>query len=59
MLKTRDFSYYHNSWKFRGDEVLPGTQIDMVIERADALQNKYYLEEIDSEVTMDKLFEKE
>ena len=100
----------HSSWKFSGDEVLPGTQIDMVIERADqiihlceakfskenyalthayieqlrlkksifnqatatkkavfttllttypAMQNKYYLEEIDSEVTMDKLFEKE
>ena len=90
-----------------GDDVLPGAQIDMVIDRADqiihlceakftkenyainndysarlrlkktifkqatetkkavfttllttypALQNKYYLEEIDSEITMDKLF---
>ncbi len=99
----------HSSWKFKGDDVLPGTQIDMVIDRADqiihiceakftkenyaltqantellrlkksvfkqatatkkavfttlfttypALQNKYYLEEIDSEVTMYNLFEK-
>ena len=97
----------HSSWKFKGDDVLPGAQIDMVIDRADqiihlceakftkenyalnndysarlrlkktifkqatetkkavfttllttypALQNKYYLEEIDSEITMDKLF---
>ena len=94
--------------KFKGNDVLPGTQIDMVIDRADqiihlceakftqgnfalnndysaqlrlkktifkeatqtkkavfttllttypALKNKYYLEEIDSEITMDKLFE--
>lgn len=100
----------HSSWKFKGDDALPGTQIDMVIERADqiihlceakftkenfainnnysaqlrlrktifkqatetkkavfttllttypALQNKYYLEEIDSEVSMNQLFEKE
>ncbi len=98
----------HSSWKFKGNDVLPGTQIDMVIDRADqiihlceakftqgnfvlnndysaqlrlkktifkqatqtkkavfttllttypALKNKYYLEEIDSEITMDKLFE--
>lgn len=97
----------HNSWRFRGDDVLPGTQIDMVIDRADqiihlceakftkenyaitpayseqlrlkkaifkqitqtkkavfttllttypALKNKYYLEEVDNEITMDKLF---
>ncbi len=99
----------HSSWKFKGDDVLPGAQIDMVMDRADqiihlceakftkenyalnndysarlrlrktvfkqatetkkavfttllttypALQNKYYLEEIDSEITMDKLFER-
>ena len=99
----------HSSWKFKGDDALPGAQIDMVIDRADqiihiceakftkenyalnndysarlrlrktifkqatetkkavfttllttyaALQNKYYLEEIDSEITMDKLFER-
>lgn len=99
----------HSSWKFKGNDVLPGAQIDMVIDRADqiihlceakftkenyaltqdyavqlrlrksifkqatqtkkavfttllttypALQNKYYLEEIDSEITMDKLFER-
>ena len=98
----------HSSWKFKGDNALPGAQVDMIIDRADqiihlceakftkenyaltneyaarlrlrktifrqatqtkkavfttllstypALQNKYYLEEIDSEVTMDKLFE--
>ena len=97
----------HSSWKFKGDDVLPGAQIDMIIDRADqivhlceakftkenyaidgdysarlrlrktifkqatqtkkavfttllttypALQNKYYFEEIDSEITMDKLF---
>jgi uncharacterized protein len=97
-----------NAWKFKGSEVLPGAQIDLVIDRADqiihiceakftkdnfalnreytnrlklkksifrqatntkkavfttlittypALQNKYYLEEIDHEITMDKLFE--
>lgn len=97
----------HSAWRFKGDDTLPGTQIDMIIERADqiihvceakftkdnytltndyaaklrlkktifrqatqtkkavfttllttypALQNKYYLEEIDSEITMDKLF---
>lgn len=100
----------HSSWKFKGNDALPGTQIDMIIDRADqiihlceakftkenyaltnayteqlrlkktifkqatetkkavfttllctypALKNKYYLEEIDSEVTMDKLFEME
>jgi uncharacterized protein len=99
----------HSSWKFTGNDELPGAQIDMIIDRADqiihlceakftkenyainsnyadqlrlkktvfrqatktkkatfttllttypALKNKYYLEEIDSEVTMDKLFEK-
>ncbi|GAA4394786.1 ATP-binding protein [Nibrella viscosa] len=99
----------HSAWKFRGDDTLPGAQIDLIIDRADqivhlceakftrdnyaitndyaarlrlkksifkqatqtkkalfttllttypALQNKYYLEEIDSEITMDKLFEK-
>lgn len=98
----------HSAWKFRGDDALPGAQIDLIIDRADqiihlceakftkdnyaltndyaarlrlkksifkqatqtkkalfttllttypALQNKYYLEEIDSEITMDKLFE--
>lgn len=97
----------HSSWKFKGNDALPGAQIDMIIDRADqiihlceakftkenyaltnayteqlrlkktifkqatetkkavfttllttypALKNKYYLEEIDSEVTMDKLF---
>jgi len=97
----------HGSWKFKGDDTLPGTQIDMIIERADqiihlceakftrdnyaltkdaaaqlrlrksifkqasqtkqavfttllttypALQNKYYFEEIDSEITMEALF---
>ncbi len=100
----------HSSWKFKGNDTLPGTQIDMLIDRADqiihlceakftkenfainntysaqlrlkktifkqatetkkavfttllttypALKNKYYLEEIDNEVTMDKLFEME
>lgn len=99
----------HSSWKFKGNDALPGAQIDMVIDRADqiihlceaqftkenyalsnefaarlrlkktifkqatqtkkavfttllttypALQNKYYLEEIESEITMDKLFER-
>lgn len=99
----------HSSWKFKGDDALPGAQIDMIIDRADqiihlceakftkdnfslkndyttqlrlrrsifrqatgtkkalfttllttypAIKNKYYLEEIESEVTMDKLFEK-
>lgn len=98
----------HSAWNFKGNDTLPGTQIDMVIDRADqvihlceakftregfavnnayaaqlrqrkaifkqatltnkavfttllstypALQNKYYLEEIENEVTMDKLFE--
>lgn len=97
----------HSSWKFKGDDALPGAQIDVVIERADqvihlceakftkenfsltndysarlrlkksifkqatqtkyavfttlistwpAIQNKYYLEEIDSEISMDDLF---
>ncbi|MEY4903426.1 MAG: hypothetical protein RLZZ292_1241 [Bacteroidota bacterium] len=98
----------HNAWKFKGNDELPGAQIDMIIDRADqiinlceakftkenfiltnaysaqlrlkktifkqatntkkaifttllttypTLQNKYYLEEIENEVTMDKLFE--
>ncbi len=97
----------HSSWKFKGDDVLPGAQVDMVIDRSDqiihlceakftrdhyaltqeyadklrlrksifkhatrtkkavfttilttypAIQNKYYLEMVDSEITMDKLF---
>jgi hypothetical protein len=97
----------HSSWKFKGDDTLPGAQIDMVIDRADqiihlceakftqenyaltaayseqlrlkkmifkevtqtkkaifttlittypALKNRYYLEEVDHEITMDKLF---
>ena len=99
----------HSSWKFKGDDVLPGAQIDMIIDRADqiiqlceakftkenyaltheyadrlrlrksifrqatgtkkavfttllttypALRNQYYLGEVDSEITMDRLFEK-
>jgi uncharacterized protein len=99
-----------SSYKFAGNDVLPGTQIDMIIDRADnvinlceakftkdnfaitknyadqmkmknsifrqatktkkatfntiittnsAIKNKYYLENIQSEVTMDKLFLKE
>jgi uncharacterized protein len=99
----------HSSWKFKGNDMLPGAQIDMVIDRADkiihlceakftndnyaltreyaeklrlrksifrqatqtkkavfttllttypAMRNGYYLEEIESEITMDKLFEK-
>ncbi len=98
----------HSSWKFKGNDVLTGAQIDMVIDRADqiihiceakftretyginnvyaeqlrlrksifrqatqtkkaifttlltthpALKNKYYLAEIDNEISMDKLFE--
>jgi DNA-binding Lrp family transcriptional regulator len=98
-----------SSWKFKGNDALPGTQIDMLIDRADqvinlceakftkdnfaitnsysaqlklkksifrqvtqtkkaifttllttypAIQNKYYLEEIQNEVSMDRLFEK-
>lgn len=97
-----------SSWLFKGNETLPGCQIDMIIDRADqtinlceakftkenfaitknyaaqlrlkktifkqatqtkkvtfntllttypALRNEYYLEEIDNEITMDKLFE--
>jgi uncharacterized protein len=97
----------HGAWKFRGDDTLPGAQVDMLIDRADqiihlceakftrenfaiskpyaaqlrlrksifrqatqtkkavfttlittypALRNKYYLEEVDSEITMDRLF---
>ncbi len=97
----------HGSWKFRGNDVLPGAQVDMIIDRADqiiqlceakftkenyaltaiyteqlrlkktvfkavthtkkavftalittypALKNKYYLEEVDNEISMDKLF---
>lgn len=100
----------HSSWKFKGNDELPGAQIDMIIDRADqiihlceakftkenftiknayaaqlrlkktifrqasktkkatfttllttypALQNKYYLEEIDNEITMDKLFKQD
>ncbi len=100
----------YNSWKFKGNDALPGVQIDMIIDRADqtinlceakftrenfaitkpiaellrrkkaifkqatrtkksafitllttypALKNKYYLEEIENEVTMDKLFKKD
>lgn len=98
------------SWLFKGNDTLPGAQIDMLIDRADqtinlceakftkenlainksyaaqlrmkksvfkqasktkkiifttllttfsAINNKYYLEEVDNEVTMDKLFEPE
>lgn len=97
----------HSSWKFKGNDALPGAQIDMVIDRADriillceakftrenfaltaddaaklrlrktifkqathtkkavfttllttfpALKNKYYLEEIDREIPMERLF---
>ena len=97
----------HGSWRFKGNDTLPGAQIDMVIDRADqiihlceakftrenfiitqdyatklllrktifkqasqtkkavftllltthpAMENKYYLAEIDNEITMDKLF---
>lgn len=97
-----------NSWVFKGSNELPGTQIDMIIDRADntinlceakftqdnfvitkkyatqlklkksifrqvsqtkkatfttllttypAIQNKYYLDEVENEITMDKLFE--
>ncbi|MBL7792313.1 MAG: AAA family ATPase [Saprospiraceae bacterium] len=97
----------HSSWKFSGDDSLPGAQIDMIIDRADqiihlceakftrenyamdkdaaaqlrlrktifkqvsqtkkavfttllttypALQNKYYIEEVDSEISMEGLF---
>jgi uncharacterized protein len=97
----------HNSWKFKGNDELPGTQIDLIIDREDrvinlceakftqenyimnaaaaaqmrqrkmifkdisqtkklvlatllstypAIKNQHYLSEIDSEVTMDKLF---
>ena len=97
----------HSAWKFKGNDTLPGAQIDMIIDRNDqiihlceakftkdnfaidkdyaaqlrlrkaifkqathtkkatyttllttypALQNKYYLEEIVHEVTIDKLF---
>ena len=97
-----------SSWLFKGNDILPGCQIDMIIDRADqtinlceakftkenfaitknyaaqlrlkksifkqatqtkkatfntllttypALKNEYYLEEIDNEITMDKLFE--
>ncbi|HHM21613.1 MAG TPA: ATP-binding protein [Bacteroidetes bacterium] len=96
-----------SAWKFKGNDVLPGAQIDMVIDRADqivhlceakftrenfalnkayaaklrlrksifkqatktkkavfttllttypAIRNKYYLEEIDNEITMQDLF---
>ncbi len=98
-----------SSWKYKGDETLPGTQIDMIIDRADqainlceakftrenfvitkayseqlrlrktvfktvtatkklvintlittypAIKNQYYLEEIDNEISMERLFEK-
>lgn len=97
-----------SSWKSKGNDLLPGTQIDMLIDRADqvinlceakftkdnftitnnysaqlklkksifrqvtqtkkaifttllttypAIQNKYYLEEIENEISMEKLFE--
>lgn len=97
-----------NSWMFRGNDALPGAQIDMIIDRGDntinlceakftrdnfaltksyagqlklkkaifrqvsqtkkatftillttypALKNKYYMDEIENEITMDKLFE--
>ena len=97
-----------NSWMFRGNDALPGAQIDMIIDRADntinlceakftknnfvitkayaaqlklkktifrqvsqtkkatfttllttypAIKNNYYLDEIENEITMDKLFE--
>lgn len=97
----------HASWKFKGNDVLPGAQVDMLIDRADqiihlceakftrenfaidkryaeqlrlrksvfkqatqtkkavfttlittypAMQNRYYLEEIDNEIAMDSLF---
>jgi uncharacterized protein len=99
-----------NSWKFTGNDTLPGAQIDMIIDRADqtinlceakftqdnfvinknyaaqlrlkktifnqatktkkttfttlfttypAIRNQYYLGEIDSEISMDKLFQPE
>ncbi len=99
-----------SSWMFRGNDALPGAQIDMIIDRADqtinlceakftrenfavtksyaaqlrmkksvfsqatqtkktifttllttfpALRNQHYLGEVDSEITMDKLFEPE
>jgi uncharacterized protein len=99
-----------SSWAFRGNDTMPGTQIDMIIDRADqtinlceakftkenfvitknyasqlrlkktifkqvthtrknsfttllttfpALKNQYYLQEIENEITMDKLFEPE
>lgn len=98
----------HASWKFKGNDVLPGAQVDMLIDRADqivhlceakftrenfaldkrvaeqlrlrktifkqatqtkkavfttllttypALQNQYYLAEVDNEIAMDSLFE--
>ena len=97
----------HSSWRYKGSDVLPRAQIDMVIDRADqiihlceakftkgnyaltgeyaarlrlkksifkeatktkkavfttllstypAMQNQYYLAEIDSEISMDALF---
>lgn len=97
-----------NSWMFRGNDALPGAQIDMIIDRGDntinlceakftkdnfaitknyaaqlklkkaifnqvsqtkkvtfttllttypAVKNKYYLDEIENEITMDNLFE--
>lgn len=96
-----------SSWKFKGNDALPGAQVDMVIDRADAIihlceakftkdhyaitqeyadklrlrksifkqatltkkavfttllttypaiQNKYYLEDVDNEIPMEKLF---
>jgi uncharacterized protein len=98
----------HSAWKFKGNDTLPGAQVDMVIDRADqiihlceakftkenfainlayaqhlrmrksifkqatetkkgvfttllttypAMKNKYYMEEVDSEITMEQLFE--
>ena len=99
-----------SSWLFKGNDALPGAQVDMIIDRADqtinlceakftrenfaisksyaaqlrlkksifrqatltkktifttllttfpAIQNQYYLGEVDNEVTMDKLFNPE
>jgi hypothetical protein len=96
-----------SSWKFKGNDVLPGAQVDMVIDRADqiihlceakftkdhyaitqeyadklrlrksifkqatktkkaifttllttypAIKNKYYLEDVDNEIPMERLF---
>ncbi len=106
-LGIRGVYTQHGSWKFKGNDSLPGAQIDMIIDRTDqivhlceskftkenfvitnayteklrrrkaifknvtntkksvfttllttypALQNKYYLEEIDHEISMEALF---